>query len=691
MNEMTRRRFLAATAAMLGAGLAYGARPATRSAKPWRERREVYPEGVASGDPTADSVILWTRRPPAGDSRTRSLTVEIAEDSAFSRIIARGSAEVSDATDWTCRFLAAGLKPAREYWYRFTDQHGFGSRIGRTLTAPGPDDARPVRFAFVSCQNIVEGACNAYRRMIFEDERRRSEERLGFVLHLGDFIYEVLWYPEDKPNGRYARRIRDVYRLPHGEKIRDFHVPVSLEDYRATYRAHLHDPDLQDARARWPFICVWDNHEFSWQGWQSQQVFGTQTRPAQTKKVAANQAWFEYQPARVARPGNPSADRFIAPPVKDVPLEKLDELGLGLEPNNLAAVTSLEIHRTLRWGSNVDLILTDNHSYRAEPPDMSDFTPREFHWVTPQEAVEILDSGRAFDGGRAPDTIRYAGRDVPNPRKNAAPQSFLGRQQKAWFLEQLQRCKAPWKIWGHSFGTLEWRSDFQNLPPDLGPAWPGQGYAMFSGAFFAERSEILDAVRNLGITGFAVVAGDRHSFWAGTLSKRLPPAAFEPLGVEFITGSISAPGLFEAAEYTIARNDPLRPLYLHDRADGTVAPAMNMAALHGVRAALTLQRTGDVKQAIAHSNPEVAPHLSFVDLGGHGYATVRASASELETEFVCIPRPIERSDRADGGPLAYRVVHRVKLWKPGETPQLVQEVVEGVPPLATKISEVLAK
>jgi alkaline phosphatase D len=576
------------------------------------------------------------------------------------------------------------LKPAREYWYRFTDGHGFGSRVGRTLTAPARDDDRAVRFAFVSCQSLTEGAFNAYRRMIFEDERRPPEERLAFVLHLGDFIYEVTWYSEDKPDGRYARRIRDAYRFPQGEKIRDFHVPVSLEDYRTLYRAYLQDPDLQDARARFPFVCVWDNHEFSWQGWQSQQVFGTETRPAQTKKVAANQAWFEYQPARVAKLGKPLGDRFAAPQVKDERIEKFDDLGLGLEPNNLTAVRSLEIYRTLRWGRNVDLILTDNHSFRAEPPSLEAFTPAEFRWANPQDAVEILDSGRAYRGGRPPDTIRYAGRDVPNPRKQAPPQSFLGKEQKGWFLDQLQTSAAVWKIWGHSFGTLEWRSDYQNLPKAVGPFWPSQSYAMFSGAFFIERGEILDAVRDRNITGFAVVAGDRHSFWAGTLSRSLPPEPFSPLGVEFITGSISAPGLFEAAEYTIRPDDPTRALYLHNRPDGTVAPAMNMAALHGVRSVLALQATGDVEQALAQSNPDVAPHLSFVDLGGHGYATVRASPKELETEFVCMPRPIRRSESPDGGPLAYRVIHRVPLWKAGERPRLIQEIVEGTPPLSTK-------
>ena len=148
------------------------------------------------------------------------------------------------------------------------------------------------------------GAANAYRRMIYEDERRPRAEQLGFVLHLGDFIYEVVNYADEMPEGKYrGRRLRPLFKYPDGDKFRDYHLPATLADYRTVYRAYLTDPDLQDARARWPFVPVWDNHEFSWQGYQSIQVFGGEQRPAQTKKVAANQAWWEYQPARVAQPG----------------------------------------------------------------------------------------------------------------------------------------------------------------------------------------------------------------------------------------------------------------------------------------------------------------------------------------------------------------------------------------------------
>jgi alkaline phosphatase D len=210
----TRRSFLRSAAAM-GAVAAWG-KPARLPAVKWRERRDLFPEGVASGDPDDQSVILWTR---AGDASVGKLFVEVAEDEDFRKIVTTATAPVSQAADGTCRVLAGGLKPAHVYWFRFLAPDGSGSRIGRTLTAPAPHDPRPVRFAFVSCQNANQGAQNAYRRMIHEDERATESERLSFVLHLGDFIYELVWYPERRPT-YYDHRIREVVRYPHGEKMR---------------------------------------------------------------------------------------------------------------------------------------------------------------------------------------------------------------------------------------------------------------------------------------------------------------------------------------------------------------------------------------------------------------------------------------------------------------------------------------
>jgi alkaline phosphatase D len=679
----TSRRSFLHTAAAIGASLAWVG-PARGSRVHWHERRDLYPQGVASGDPDPNSVILWTRRPFAQGMR-ELLTVEVAEDETFRRVIAHAPAPVSSAADWTARVLIGGLKPARTYWYRFTDTDGNGSRVGRTITAPLPNDPRTVNFAFVSCQDVNEGKLNAYRRMIYEDERAPAAEQLDFVLHLGDFIYEVVEYP-DEVKTRYDRTIYEVARIAEGHKVGNFHIPLSVDGYRAIYQGYLADPDLQDARARWPFVAMWDNHEFSWQGWQSIVKAGSFEQPGQSVKVAANQAWFEYLPARVAPPSG-LLERFDPPSVKDVPITELDSNGLGMEPNNLTAINSLKAYRALRYGQHLDLIITDQHSYRsADPfsdPSVDKLVGDKFMGMVPEVAMQILDGGRGFNGGNPPPQIRFGDAHVLNPQRSAPPQTILGAEQKVWFKDKLKSSTAAWKIWANSLGTLDWRADPQNLPPGLTKeAWPQNTFACLSGGdygtAYAERAEIYNLVRDAKITGFAIVSGDRHSFWAGYAAAELPPGKFEPVGLSFVGASLVSPGAMEAYEHNLPKNTPLRPLFLADKDAGAVPDwTFNMLLRHGVRACLEYAKSFDLKRARALSNSDLAPHLEFVDLGAHGYAKVHLSADEMRTEYICIPRPITRSERPDGGPVRYRVLHTAALWKSGERPQLNTSVLEG--------------
>jgi alkaline phosphatase D len=689
-TSLNRREFMAAAAA-IGASLAWSAGRAAPSRSKWIERRELYPEGVASGDPAHDSVMLWTRRPYEGRTSAR-LLVEVAEDPAFKRVVSATPVTILAEADWTARVLAAGLKPARTYWYRFTDSEGNGSRIGRTITAPAANDPRPVSFAFVSCQDVNEGKLNGYRRMIFEDERAAPAEQLGFVLHLGDFIYEVVQYPEEVKT-RYDRTIYEIARLPappDSFKVSNFHLPLTVEGYRAIYKGYLHDPDLQDARARWPFVCIWDNHEFSWQGRQSIVQAGGEPRPGQTVKVAANQAWFEYIPARVKAPSGSRAE-FGSVAVKNVEVDKWDENGLGLEPNNLAAIRSLIAYRALRYGKHLDLIVTDLRSFSGEDPTdaegVGEIYDPKFGGMFSEEAMIALDYGAAYDGGNPPAELHFRDATIANPRKDKAPRTILGAEQKDWFKDKLRKSTATWKIWGSSLGAVDQRVDPQNLPADMvEKPWPADTYAMLNssdyGAAHAERTEIYNLVRDSKITGFAIVSGDRHAFWAGYATAALPPRKFEPVGVSFVGGSLVSPGAMEAHEHGFTKNRTMRPLYLADRPDGKVVSTFNMALRHGVRSALEYAKTFDVDRAKAARNPEMAPHLEFVDVGGHGYAKVRLSGDEMRTEFVCIPRPVTRSERPDGGPLRYRIVHSARLWQPGERPRLVQRVIEGDPGLS---------
>jgi alkaline phosphatase D len=685
---LSRRDFIQ-TAAAMGAALAWSG-PAHSSRINWSERRSLYPEGVASGDPDPNSVILWTRRPFSEGTR-HILTVEVASDSSFRRVVAQAQAPVSASSDWTARVLVGRLKPATTYWYRFTDSAGNGSRVGRTRTAPRPNDRRPVNFAFVSCQDVNEGKLNGYRRMIFEDERKPAPEQLGFVLHLGDFIYEVVQYP-DEVKTRYDRTIYEVARLPaepDSFKVSNFHVPLTVEGYRAIYKGYLHDPDLQDARARWPFVCIWDNHEFSWQGRQSIVQAGGPPRPGQTVKVAANQAWFEYIPARVKSPSGTLAE-FGPPEVKNVKIEKWDANDLGQEPNNLTAIRSLIAYRTLHYGRHLDLIITDQHSFcGADPTDHEDvgkiYDPA-YAGAFSEPAMIALDEGRAANGGNPPATLSFRDATITNPRKDMEPRTILGVEQKAWFKDQLRRSTATWKIWANSLGAIDIRLDPEHIPPSMvAKPWPAGTFGVLRtddhGAAYHERGEIYDLVREAKITGFGIVSGDRHSFWAGYASAKLPPAKFEPVGVSFVGGSLVSPGAMESFEHGFRKDRTMRPLYLADRPDGTLAWIYNMLLKHGVRSALEYGKSFDLEKARALSNPALAPHLEFFDAGGHGYATVRLTDTEMRTEFVCIPRPITRATTPDGGPLRYRVAHVAKLWKAGETPKLQMQVLEGDPGL----------
>jgi alkaline phosphatase D len=235
---------------------------------------------------------------------------------------------------------------------------------------------------------------------------------------------------------------------------------------------------------------------------------------------------------------------------------------------------------------------------------------------------------------------------------------------------------------------IDWRLDYQNLPDGVGTKWPDEDYGVMTtedwAGYRSERAEILSFIRRNAITGVAAVCGDRHAFEAGVVSASLQPEAFDPVIAEFITASISAPGLFEGAEYNVPKDHPLGAVYFYHPPNGeAVQPAFNFSMMHGVRASLALQTSGNLQQALSERNPELAPQLSFIDVSAHGYSVVRAERDHLEVEFVCIPRPLQRSSNVDGGALTYRVTHRVDRWLPKGRPKVRRTKVKGTLPLVT--------
>ena len=134
--------------------------------------------------------------------------------------------------------------------------------------------------------------------------------------------------------------------------------------------------------------------------------------------------------------------------------------------------------------------------------------------------MQVLDGGRAFNGGNPPAEVSFGERACPQSAEGRAAADHSRREQKAWFKDRLRKSTATWKIWGNSQGALDRRADPQNLPPGLTKeTWP-RGHLCSDGpgdygTAYTERAEIYDLIRDAKITGFAIVSGDRHSFWAG--------------------------------------------------------------------------------------------------------------------------------------------------------------------------------
>jgi alkaline phosphatase D len=238
--------------------------------------------GVASGDPTPTSAVIWTRlaprplEPEGGMSGERvAVTWEVAADEWFSQGLKRGRATAAPELSYSVHADVDGLAPDRWYFYRFTAA-GATSPVGRVRTTPAAGTAAAaLRFAFASCQRYDEGLYTAYGHM--------AREEIDLVAHVGDYIYEYA----GGPGG-----VRQVAGL----EIR------TLDDYRRRYAQYKSDPLLQAAHARCPWIVTWDDHEVdnNYAGLIGENGMESEDQ-MRARRAAGYQAWWEHQPVRVPR------------------------------------------------------------------------------------------------------------------------------------------------------------------------------------------------------------------------------------------------------------------------------------------------------------------------------------------------------------------------------------------------------
>lgn len=299
MRRISRRAFVQTTTA--AAALPLIAQARLGAVQTVSDR--VFRHGVASGDPLADRVMLWTRVTVSGS--TAQVRYVMARDPALARVVARGEVATGAARDFTVKVDVTGLEPGTTYYYRFESADG-QSPIGRTRTLPSAGVSR-IRLGVVSCSNLPFGYFNAYAALA-------ARADLDAVVHLGDYIYEYA-------NGGFGDGTA-LGRVPDPDQ-----EMVALDDYRRRHAQYKADPDSQAVHRQHPFIVVWDDHELTNNAWSG----GAQNHNPEAgegdwygRRNAAVQAFFEWMPIREDRQ--------------------------ALSPR---------IYRTLRFGDLADLIMLD--------------------------------------------------------------------------------------------------------------------------------------------------------------------------------------------------------------------------------------------------------------------------------------------------------------------------------------------
>jgi alkaline phosphatase D len=279
MIRLTRRGALGLGAGLGVAGLGAAGCATTGDVA---SSKGAFQHGIASGDPTQTSVLIWTRVTPELEG-PMSVAWGVARDSGFKDVVKRGTFNTGPERDYTVKVDVQGLEPGQLYYYWFSV--GRTSSPGgatRTLPATGVSD---YRMAVVSCSNWPFGYFNAYR----EIARRGAQGKIDAVIHLGDYIYEY------SVNG---------YGSAIGKELGRNHVPehetITLADYRQRHAQYKSDPDLQAAHAVAPWFCTWDDHESTNNSYRT----GAENHQADTegdwsvRKAVAVQAYLEWMPVR---------------------------------------------------------------------------------------------------------------------------------------------------------------------------------------------------------------------------------------------------------------------------------------------------------------------------------------------------------------------------------------------------------
>ena len=444
-------------------------------------RNRIFNQGIASGDPTQNSVVLWTRITTEDIS---NVVWQIASDSFFTNILQQGELTADAEADHTVKLEVSNLEPGEVYFYRFI-VNGVISEPGRTRTLPnGPIEK--LGIAVASCSNYPFGYFNAYKEIANDGD-------IDFVVHLGDYIYE------------YGS---DGWGSAQGESLNRSHSPsheiVSLSDYRERHAQYKSDRASRLMHASHPLIPTWDDHESANNPWTG----GAQNHQPNTegdwpsRREASLRAFFEWMPVREQPAG----------------LDK-EKLWRHFSFGDLATMTTLETRhtgRSIQVSYNEHLERIENNIQRDR--FLGEVLGDPSRTILSNEMESFLAKSLADSVGKRT-TWRIIGNQIPVARThvpdvgNRITPETTGGNPMPESHNQFSR-----------LGELD-------LPLYL-DTWDG---------YPAARQRFYNLCRDAGARDLIVLTGDSHAFWANELYD----GSNQPMGVELGTTGITSPGDFE--------------------------------------------------------------------------------------------------------------------------------------------------
>ena len=443
----------------------------------------IFGYGVASGDPTGTSVVIWTRATPpssgggpvaapgSGLGKPLQVRWEVSRDADFRQVVARGTVRTSADTDHTVKVDVTGLAPYTRYHYRF-ESRGEHSPVGRTRTAPDvPGEVHALRFALVSCSNYTGGYFSAYRAIAQRDD-------LDLVLHVGDYIYEY---------GNGAGR----YGPPELVGVRDAQPDtetIDLEGYRLRHALHKADPDAQAAHRALPWITIFDDHEVANNAWAD----GAENHQAgegayAQRRAQAMQAYLEWMPFRM--------------PDQSVPHQ------------------GTRFFKRFTFGALGDLSILETRQNRSQQVSVPG---------VPFDGFVPIGVNAGIDGA-----IASPARHLPEPEQMTWLKEGVAQQGRPWHLLGNQVMVAPVLYPGAALGA-------PGLTFVNGDQWDGYAAdrATLLGHLAAQPAAAGDVV---------VLTGDIHASFSCEVPVVGTPgsASYTSAAVEFVCPSVTSDGFFE--------------------------------------------------------------------------------------------------------------------------------------------------